>query len=54
MSKFYKVRCKECGNEQIVFGRASSKIHCQACSSLIAEPTGGNVKIFGDVIKELE
>ncbi|HIH96134.1 MAG TPA: 30S ribosomal protein S27e [Thermoplasmata archaeon] len=53
-SKFLKVRCKDCGNEQIIFNKASSTIKCQACSAVLAEPTGGKVRVKAEIVKEME
>jgi small subunit ribosomal protein S27e len=50
-SKFVKVKCEKCKNEQMVFERAASKVKCLVCGELLAEPTGGkarlNVKVLG-------
>jgi len=40
-SRFLKVRCNDCGNEQVIFGCAATKIKCLVCDKLLAEPTGG-------------
>jgi small subunit ribosomal protein S27e len=53
-SKFLKVKCKDCGNEQIIFNKASSVVKCQACSAVLAEPRGGKAHIKGEIIQELE
>jgi len=50
---FYRVRCKDCGNNQIVFSKASMVVRCQICGSILAEPTGGKAKIKGEIIEEL-
>ena len=44
-SKFVKVKCSKCKNTQIVFGKASSKVNCLKCDTIIALPSGGNAKI---------
>ncbi|MCD6330574.1 MAG: 30S ribosomal protein S27e [Thermoplasmata archaeon] len=51
-SPFYKVRCKDCGNQQIIFSKASTKVLCHICGSVLAEPTGGKAKIKGEVLEE--
>ena len=40
-SKFVKIRCPKCKNEQIMFGKASSKVMCLVCGKVLAEPSGG-------------
>ncbi|MCD6474320.1 MAG: 30S ribosomal protein S27e [Thermoplasmata archaeon] len=52
-SPFYKVRCKDCGNHQIVFSKASMVVNCQICGAVLAEPTGGKAKIKGEIVEEL-
>lgn len=52
-SPFYKIKCRDCNNIQIVFSRASSVVHCLVCGSKLAEPTGGKAKIRGEIIEEL-
>ncbi len=54
MGDFIRVKCKDCENEQIIFKKASSKVACQICGSVMAEPTGGIAKIRGDLLEELE
>jgi len=46
-SKFVKVRCEKCKNEQIIFDRPSTEIKCLVCSEVLAKPNGGSVKIKG-------
>lgn len=45
-SKFLKVKCSNCSNEQIIFNKPSTEIKCLVCDSILGEPTGGlaNVK----------
>jgi small subunit ribosomal protein S27e len=53
-SKFIKVRCNKCKNEQIIFGKASTKIDCLVCNTPIAEPEGGKAKIKAKVLEVLD
>lgn len=53
-SKFLKVKCPDCGNEQIVFEKSSNLVNCLVCGSILAKPTGGKSKIKGEVIGEFE
>ena len=53
-SRFIKVRCKKCKNEQIIFGKASSEVKCLVCSSVLASPSGGKTKIKARVLEVLE
>ncbi|MBT4936123.1 30S ribosomal protein S27e [Candidatus Woesearchaeota archaeon] len=53
-SKFIKVRCSKCKNEQIVFGNASNIVYCLVCNDKIAYPTGGKSKVSARVLEVLE
>lgn len=53
-SKFIKIRCPKCKNEQIIFGKAAMKINCLVCGKLLAEPTGGKTKVKARVLEVLE
>ncbi len=44
-AKFIKVKCSKCKKSQIIFGKASSKVHCIECEGVLALPSGGNAKI---------
>ncbi|NIO23067.1 MAG: 30S ribosomal protein S27e [Candidatus Aenigmarchaeota archaeon] len=52
-SKFLRVKCRKCKNEQVVFERPSSSIKCLVCEEVLAEPTGGKAKIKTDVISKV-
>ncbi|HMA83957.1 MAG TPA: 30S ribosomal protein S27e [Candidatus Thermoplasmatota archaeon] len=53
-SKFIKVRCKDCENEQIIFDRASTPISCHICGSKLAIPKGGKAEIKSEILEILE
>jgi small subunit ribosomal protein S27e len=53
-SKFIKVRCPKCKNEQVVFGKASRTINCLVCGRSIAEPTGGKIRVKARILEVLE
>lgn len=50
---FVKVKCSDCGNEQIVFRKPTSEVSCQVCGSPLAEPTGGYAEFKGELIEEV-
>lgn len=52
-SKFIKVRCPKCRNEQIIFGKASTTILCLVCDKLLVTPRGGKAKIRARIIEVL-
>ena len=53
-SKFVKVRCPKCKNEQIIFGKATTEVKCLVCSKSIAEPTGGKTRVKSRILEVLE
>jgi small subunit ribosomal protein S27e len=46
-SKFVKIRCEKCKNEQIVFDHPSTEVKCLVCSAILAKPSGKRVKVKG-------
>ena len=53
-SKFIKVRCTKCKNEQVVFGKASMEVKCLVCGKVLARPTGGKASIDARILEVLE
>lgn len=53
-SKFIKVRCPKCKNEQIVFGKATSIVKCLVCDKILSEPTGGKGRVKARILEVLE
>lgn len=53
-SKFIKVRCAKCKNEQIIFGKSATVVNCLVCEKPLAEPTGGKSRIKSRVLEVLE
>jgi small subunit ribosomal protein S27e len=44
-SRFIKVKCLDCENEQIIFGHATTEVKCLKCSKTLARPTGGKARL---------
>lgn len=53
-SKFLRVKCPECGNEQIVFDHATTVVRCHVCGAALTQPTGGKAIIKGEIVEVLE
>ncbi len=53
-SKFIKVRCPKCKNEQIIFGKVASNVKCLVCGKILAEPSGGKTKCKARILEVLE
>jgi small subunit ribosomal protein S27e len=49
-SKFQRVQCKECGEENVVYSHVSSIVTCKACGNTLAEPTGSICKPNGKIL----
>ena len=54
VSKFIKIRCSKCKNEQIMFGKASTQVNCLVCGKVLAEPSGGKSRVKARVLEVLE
>ncbi|MBT3408563.1 30S ribosomal protein S27e [Candidatus Woesearchaeota archaeon] len=52
VKNFLKVQCKECNNEQNIFGYAKSIVKCVVCKNVLAKPTGGKAKLEKAELKE--
>ena len=53
-SKFIKVRCKDCENEQVLFNKAGIAVSCHICGSKLAIPRGGKAEIKGEILEVIE
>ena len=53
-SKFIKIRCNKCKNEQIIFEKASTQVKCLVCGEILANPKGGKAEIKTTVLEILE
>jgi small subunit ribosomal protein S27e len=52
--KFIKIKCPDCGNEQITYSRGSIEVKCNICGGVLAKPTGGKFEIKGEIVGEFE
>ena len=52
-SKFMRVACRKCKNEQVIFNKISTLVKCHQCNAELAVPTGGESEIRGKVLQEL-
>jgi small subunit ribosomal protein S27e len=48
-SKFQKVKCKECDEENIVYSHASTPVTCKSCGNVISEPSGSRATLHGEI-----
>jgi len=52
-SKFLKVMCRKCKNEQVIFSKSATIVKCINCGEILVEPTGGEAIIRGKLIQTL-
>lgn len=50
---YIKVKCHECGNEQVIYGKAATEVKCLKCSAVIAIPTGGKASVKAEILELL-
>lgn len=53
-SRFLRVKCTDCGNEQVVFGNSASVVKCLACGKTLVRPRGGKARILTKIISVLD
>jgi len=52
-SRFLKVKCLNCANEQIVFGCATTVVKCSNCQKQLLQSTGGKARILTKISEVL-
>ncbi len=53
-TRFLKVKCLDCGNEQAVFNKCQTLVTCLVCGASLSKPTGGKTEIKGEIIGRLD
>ncbi len=53
-SRFLKVRCSSCGNEQVIFGSPATLVKCMVCENTLAAPRSGKGDISTNIVEVLE
>lgn len=54
MSKFLKVKCEDCANEQVVFNSPATVVRCLVCGKTVIEPRGGKGQARTRILEVLE
>lgn len=54
MAEFWRVRCKECGKESIVYSRPATEVRCKACGSTLLKPKAAKPQVFCEILEVLE
>ena len=52
-SRFLKVKCPKCKNEQVIFGCATTTVTCKECGEKLVVPTGGKASVSAKIIQVL-
>jgi len=52
-SRFLKVACLKCKNEQIIFNKVAKDVTCLVCGNILAQVTGGKSIIRSKILKVL-
>lgn len=53
-SRFLRVRCSSCGNEQVIFGSPASLVKCVVCENTLAVPRSGKGRVSTTIVEVLE
>ncbi len=53
-SRFLRVKCSDCENEQLVYSHVSSVVRCKVCSKTLAVPRGGKAEIKTTILNVIE
>lgn len=53
-SRFFRVRCPDCENEQVVFEKASTRVDCIVCGRVLAKPAGGKARLEAEILATFE
>ena len=53
-SKFQKVKCMECDEEQIVFSHNTTEVICNSCGNVLAMTKGSKSRIHGKISETSE
>lgn len=52
--EFIKVKCKDCGYEQVLFNKPSTAVVCLACGATLAKPVGKKADFRGAIVETCE
>jgi small subunit ribosomal protein S27e len=52
-SRFLRVKCLNCGNQQIVFGCSATDVECLVCGKVLLQSTGGKARVLTKILEVL-
>lgn len=53
-SKFIKVKCIKCKNEQNIYSKPTTNVKCLVCGSILAKSSSGKAKILTKILEILD
>ncbi len=53
LSRFLRVKCLNCGNQQIIFGCSATDVECLVCGKTLLQSTGGIARILTKILEVL-
>jgi len=53
-SKFVRIKCPKCDFEQIIFGKATTRVKCLKCNYILTKPASSKAKIRAKVLEVLK
>lgn len=51
---FVKVKCPDCGNEQVAFKKPATNVACHVCGSTLIKTQGGVGEIRGKLLEVVD
>jgi len=48
---FVRLKCPDCGNEQMAFKKPATQVTCHVCGSTLIRPKGGVGEIRGELLE---
>jgi len=52
--KFIKVKCPDCGNEQVAFRNPAMNVTCNVCGSTLIKSKGGVGELRGTLVEVVD
>jgi small subunit ribosomal protein S27e len=53
-TNFVKVKCADCGNEQVAFKKPAMPVTCHVCGSTLIKPRGGVGEMKGQLLEVVD
>ena len=53
-TNFVKIKCADCGNEQVAFKKPAMPVTCHVCGSTLIKPRGGVGEMKGQLLEVVD